>query len=43
MRQPVLLATHNWVVARAPIEGFLHQKNNLDSIGVDERESACSM
>lgn len=43
LRQPVLLGTHNWIVDRAPIDGFLHQKNNLDTIGFDERESACKM
>ncbi len=41
LRQPVLLATHNWVVERTPLDGFLHQSNTLDSIGVDERESQC--
>ncbi len=41
LRQPVLLATHNWVVERAPLKGFLHQKNNLDTLGADERDSAC--
>ena len=41
LRQPILLATHNWVVDRAPIKGFLHQKNNLDTLGFDMRESKC--
>ncbi len=41
MRQPVLLATHNWVVERAPLKGFLHKKNNLDSIGLGIEESSC--
>lgn len=41
LRQPILLVTHTWVVARAPIEGFLHQTNNMDTLGVDERESSC--
>lgn len=41
LRQPLLLTTHNWVVERAPIKGFLHQKNNLDTLGVDERGSGC--
>lgn len=41
LRQPLLLATHNWVVERAPIEGFLHKTNNMDTLGVDERESTC--
>jgi len=41
LRQPVLLITHNWVVERAPIKGFLHQTNNMDTLGFDERESEC--
>jgi ABC transporter substrate binding protein (PQQ-dependent alcohol dehydrogenase system) len=41
LRQPVLLITHNWVVDRAPIKGFLHQTNNMDTLGYDERESQC--
>ena len=41
LRQPILLHTHNAVIAEAPIEGFLHQSNNLDTLGVDRRESAC--
>ena len=41
LRQPVLLFTANWVVARAPLPGFLHQTNNLDTIGYDRRESQC--
>ena len=41
LRQPLLLATHNWVVERAPLEGFLHQTNNLDALGFDKPESKC--
>lgn len=41
LRQPLLLATHNWVVERAPIKGFLHATNNLDTLGFDERDSKC--
>src|SRR5262245_2234494 len=41
LRQPLLLATESWVVERAPLEGFLHAKNVLDTLGYDERESAC--
>ncbi|WP_051482840.1 amino acid ABC transporter substrate-binding protein [Thioalkalivibrio sp. HK1] len=41
LRQPVLLVTHNWVVDRAPLSGFLHRTNNLDTLGFDERESLC--
>ena len=42
LRQPLLLGTHNWVVARAPLEGFLHQKNKMDTLGLDESEIQCS-
>ena len=41
LRQPMLLATHNWVVDRAPLQGFLHQTNNLDTLGFDQRDSQC--
>jgi ABC transporter substrate binding protein (PQQ-dependent alcohol dehydrogenase system) len=41
LRQSILLHTHNAVIARAPIDGFLHEKNNLDTLGVDARESTC--
>ncbi len=41
LRQPVLLATQNWVVARAPLEGFEHRSNDLDTLGLDRPESAC--
>ena len=42
MRQPILLVTHNWVVDRAPIRGFLHRLNNLDTLGIDEHENRCA-
>lgn len=41
LRQPVLLATHNAVIARAPLEGFLHRRNVLDTLGADISESGC--
>ncbi|MGH8502031.1 MAG: ABC transporter substrate-binding protein [Gammaproteobacteria bacterium] len=41
LRQPIFLTTLNWVVARAPLEGFLHQTNNLETLGLDETESEC--
>ena len=43
LRQPLLLVTHNWVVERAPLRGFLHQTNNLDTLGFDERDSRCEL
>lgn len=41
MRQPILLATDEAVIAIAPIEGFTHQKTTLDTLGTDEAEFAC--
>lgn len=41
LRQPVLLATERSLVAVAPIEGFLHKQNELDTLGYDQAESAC--
>lgn len=43
LRQAILLHTHNAVVGHAPLEGFLHQKNTLDSLGVDQPQSACEL
>ncbi|TCD16282.1 amino acid ABC transporter substrate-binding protein [Oricola cellulosilytica] len=41
LRQPILLATHNAVIASAPLEGFEHQVDTLDTLGFDEAESPC--
>ncbi len=41
LRQPVLLATPRSLVAVAPIEGFLHPKTELDTLGYDQPESQC--
>ncbi len=41
LRQPIFLTTSNWVVERAPLDGFLHECNNLDTLGYDQRESLC--
>ncbi|SMY06969.1 hypothetical protein [Flavimaricola marinus] len=41
LRQPILLATANAIIGIAPLEGFLHQTNTLDSLGVDEPEFSC--
>lgn len=43
LRQPILLHTHNAVVARAPLDGFLHQRDVLDTLGIDEPESDCRL
>lgn len=42
LRQPILLHTHDAVVARAPLEGFLHPVNYLDTLGDDQPESRCA-
>ena len=41
LRMPILLATHNAIIAIAPLEGFLHQTNSLDALGYDEQEFRC--
>ncbi|SMF96187.1 ABC transporter, substrate binding protein, PQQ-dependent alcohol dehydrogenase system [Methylomagnum ishizawai] len=41
LRQPVLLAAERSLVAVAPIEGYLHPRNELDSLGIDQAESKC--
>ena len=41
LRQPLLLAAPRAMVAVAPIEGFLHPKTELDTLGYDQSESAC--
>jgi len=43
VRQAVLLAAPYEVVASAPMEGFLHQTNELDTLGDDEPESTCDL
>jgi ABC transporter substrate binding protein (PQQ-dependent alcohol dehydrogenase system) len=43
VRQAILLAAPYEVVADAPIEGFLHQTNELDTLGDDQPESACHL
>lgn len=42
MRQPIPLTHPRAVVAQAPFEGFLHQRTELDTLGRDEAESACT-
>ena len=41
LRQPIPLIHPQSVVALAPIEGFLHHTTELDTLGLDEPESAC--
>ena len=41
LRMPMVLATANAVTEAAPFPEFLHQVNELDTLGVDEPESTC--
>ena len=43
VRQAILLAAPYEVVASAPLEGFLHRTNELDTLGDDEPESPCHL
>jgi ABC transporter substrate binding protein (PQQ-dependent alcohol dehydrogenase system) len=41
LRQPVQLSTQDAVIAQAPFTQFLHQSENLDTLGADRPDSAC--
>lgn len=41
LRQPLLLAHGNGVAEVAPLEGFLHPRSTLDTLGYDAAESGC--
>ena len=41
LRQPLFLSHVDGVVGTAPVDGVLHPKEVLDTLGVDEKESAC--
>ena len=41
LRQAMLLHTHNAVIDVAPLPGFLHARNNPDTLGSDEPENRC--
>ncbi|MEY2697149.1 MAG: hypothetical protein RL333_1287 [Pseudomonadota bacterium] len=41
LRQPILLGAERSVVGVAPIEGYLHPENSLDTLGFDAPESLC--
>jgi hypothetical protein len=42
MRQPIPVVNARAQVASAPLEGFEHARNPLDSLGTDQAESACT-
>ncbi|MCA8884411.1 MAG: ABC transporter substrate-binding protein [Rhodobacteraceae bacterium] len=41
LRQPIPLVQPRAMVAQAPLEGFLHQRGELDTLGLDLPEAAC--
>ncbi|MEM8812244.1 MAG: ABC transporter substrate-binding protein [Pseudomonadota bacterium] len=42
LRQPIPLTHPGAVIALAPLEGFLHQFNELDTLGIDQPQSTCT-
>ena len=40
---PIMLATPLAVIATAPVDGFLHQTNTLDTLGDDAPETPCRL
>lgn len=42
LRQPIPLTHPGAVVALAPLEGYLHQHNELDTLGLDRPNSSCN-
>lgn len=42
LRQPIPLVHPRALAALAPLEGFLHQRTELDTLGLDAPESACA-
>lgn len=43
LRQAILLAAPYQVVASAPVEGFLHKSNVLDTLGDDQADTPCKL
>jgi ABC transporter substrate binding protein (PQQ-dependent alcohol dehydrogenase system) len=41
LRQPLLLTDGQGVIGTAPIDGILHPKNTLDTLGADAPEKQC--
>ncbi|WP_136635118.1 ABC transporter substrate-binding protein [Pseudooceanicola onchidii] len=41
LRQPIAVAHPRALVAQAPLDGFLHRVNELDTLGLDAPESTC--
>lgn len=43
VRQAIMLAAPYQVVASAPVEGFLHKSNVLDTLGDDQADTPCKL
>ena len=43
LRQPILLASDLAVIGAAPLPGFLHATDTLDTLGDDRQETTCRM
>ena len=43
LRQPVLLASARSLVSVSPQPGFLHERSELDTLGLDQPETQCRM
>jgi ABC transporter substrate binding protein (PQQ-dependent alcohol dehydrogenase system) len=43
LRQPIMLHTSNAVIEFAPLDGFLHPVTTLDTLGMAETESGCTL
>lgn len=43
LRQPILLTDSKITVSVSPQDGYLHQRSPLDTMGIDEPESACKV
>ncbi len=43
LRQPVLLADAQSLVSVSPQPGYLHQRTELDTLGIDQPETTCHM
>jgi ABC transporter substrate binding protein (PQQ-dependent alcohol dehydrogenase system) len=41
LRQPIAVVNARALVTLAPVEGFLHQVNEMDTLGLDQPESDC--
>lgn len=42
LRQPILLAAPRMLVSVSPQQGFLHQHNTLDTLGLDQPQTQCT-